>query len=73
MPNRYLSLVVEYTISDGTRVCEALGVPMVVNVSRYTDPVLFYTVYQTEADGTSTALEDFNALWDAINFLNSGD
>ena len=59
-----LSLVVEFTLPDGERTCQALGTidKSDVDLSDYLNPELFYSVYLYAKAGGTLCIADFSDL-----------
>jgi len=62
-----LSIVVESTLPDGTRACEMMSTINMdeVDLSRFVEPIVFYSVYLHLFSGGVECVADFYSLDDA--------
>jgi hypothetical protein len=70
-----LSLVAEFTLPDGSKVCEALGTLEVseIDAADYPDAVFFYSVYLHVKTGGTECAADFDSLEDAQIYCHALD
>lgn len=73
--NTELSLVAEFTLSDGTRACEMLSTIDMseIDAADYPDAIFFYSVYLHVKNGGTQCAGDFASLEDAQIYCHAVD
>jgi hypothetical protein len=70
-----LSLVIEFTMPDGSRACEAMSTIEIgeVDLDSFVDPIVFYSVYLHLFTGGVECVADFYSLDDAQIYCHALD